>query len=234
MCRNRHCSDARVHIGRYAIYLLLAGLLLAFWGAPVWAHKVMIFAWVEGDTVHTQSKFSRGKKAKNSEVVVYDKEGNQLLEGKTDEQGEFSFKVPKKTDLKVVLKASMGHMAEWVIPAEEITAVAPVTRDTSAKVLDVKGGNAEKVTAVGPVSESVSDEEPKTGQGFRVPTAVGLSRQEVKALIDESLDRKLAPILNMLVDALGHGPTVSEVLGGIGYIFGLVGVALYFTNRRRK
>jgi nickel transport protein len=60
-----------------------------------------------------------------------------------------------------------------------------------------------------------------------------LSRQEAKALIDESLDRKLAPIVKMLADHVGRGPTVSEVLGGIGYIFGLAGVALYFLSRKK-
>jgi len=187
------------------VYLLSAAAFwLVFSTMPAWAHKVMIFAWVEGDTVYTQSKFSGGKKAKNSTVLVYDEEGNQLLEGKTDEQGEFSFKVPKKTDLKVVLKASMGHMAEWKIPVEEIKEEA------------------------GPSTDA------KTSRELPVPGNVSLSRQEVKALIDESLDRKLAPILNMLADSLDRGPSVSEVIGGVGYIFGLVGVALYFATRRKR
>ena len=184
----------------------------------------MIFGWVEGDTVYTESKFSGGKKAKNCTVVVYDKEGNQLLEGKTDEQGEFSFKVPKKTDLKIVLKASMGHMAEWVIPAEEITADGPISEERSTPDVGLQVATKEGSPSV----------ETKTSGELPAPAAVGMSRQEVKALIDESLDRKLAPILNMLVDSLDHGPRVSEVIGGIGYIFGLVGVALYFANRRRK
>ncbi len=209
MCRGLRRPET-AFVGRWIAYFLCAALWLVFCHAPAWAHKVMIFAWVEGDTVHTQSKLSGGRKAKNATVLVYDEEGNQLMEGKTDEQGEFSFKVPeKKTGLKIVLKASMGHMAEWKIPTAEITAVAPV-------------------------SESSSAPESRKSKGSPVPTAVGLNRQEVKALIDESLDRKLAPIVKMLADQVDRGPTVSEVLGGLGYIFGLVGVALYFSNRRRK
>lgn len=220
MCRNPHRS-AGVACSRI-VYLLCAALWLVFSSVPALAHKVTIFAWVEGDTVHTQSKSSRGRRVKNSTVVVYDKEGNQLLEGKTDEQGEFSFKVPKKTDLRIALKASMGHMAEWTIPAEEITTVGDVFQS---------------ITTVGGIKPSVGEAVPsidtKTGGDRHVPTAVGLSRQEVKALIDESLDRKLTPITNMLADSLDRGPKVSEVIGGIGYIFGLVGVALYFANRRK-
>ena len=58
------------------------------------AHKVMIFAWVEGDTIYTESKFSGGKKVRKGDVMVYDLHGNRLLQGKTNEQGEFFFKIP--------------------------------------------------------------------------------------------------------------------------------------------
>ena len=102
--------------------IFLLTFLITFSVAPAFAHKVTIFAWVEGNTIYTQSKFSRGKKARGALVTVFDMEGNRLLEGTTDEKGEFSFKIPKKTGLKVVLKASMGHLAEWKIPVEEIAA----------------------------------------------------------------------------------------------------------------
>jgi len=102
------------------VFLFSLIILVILFDMPAFAHKVSIFAWVEGDTVYTQSKFSKGKRVKNSSVIVFDSDGNKLLEGKTDDKGEFSFKIPKQTALKVVLKASMGHMAEWKIPFEEI------------------------------------------------------------------------------------------------------------------
>jgi nickel transport protein len=185
------------------VYLFSVALWLVFSNVPAWAHRVTIFAWVEGDTVYTQSKFSGGRKAKGATVVVYDKEGNQLLDGRTDEKGQFSFKVPQKTEVKVALKASMGHLAEWTIPAEEIMGAAASLPDDNT-----------------------------TGE-LRGPIAVGLSHQQVRAIIDESLDRKLAPITNMLANSLDRGPRVSEIISGVGYIFGLVGVALYFTTRRK-
>lgn len=75
------------------------------------AHKVSIFAWIAGDTVYTQSKFGGGKKVKGGQVIVFGPEGNQVLEGKTDENGDFSFKIPRGTGLKMVLKTLRGHMA---------------------------------------------------------------------------------------------------------------------------
>lgn len=223
MCQDSHHSPSVASTMRWIVFLLCAALWLVCCVVPAWAHKVMIFAWVEGDTVYTQSKFSGGKKAKNSTVVVYDDKGNQLLEGKTDNQGEFSFKVSKKADLKIVLKASMGHMAEWKIPAEEITAVATVSESRSIPEVGVEVATKETAPAI----------DTKTSKERPAPTTVGLSRQEIKALIDESLDRKLRPILNMLANSLDRGPKVGEVIGGVGYIFGLVGVALYFATRKK-
>jgi nickel transport protein len=190
---------------------------------PAFAHKVSIFAWVEDDTVYTRSKFSGGKRVKNSPVIVFDSDGNNLLEGKTDENGEFSFKITKQSALKVVLKASMGHMAEWKIPFEEINPEA--VSNNSKPESDIKD------------SYETSSRSQTINSGtdlFSLSESHGISRQEIKKLIDESLDKKLAPIMNMLADSYGGGPGLTEIIGGIGYIFGLVGVAMYFTSRRKK
>jgi nickel transport protein len=209
---------------------LFAGMMgvilgLIFFQPSAWAHKVTIFAWVEGDTVHTQSKFSGGKRAKNATVVVEDKEGNQLLEGVTDENGEFSFKIPKKTDLKIILKASMGHLGDWTIPVEQLTGEGAASEPT--------GGQESGEEVV--VKDGPDEQEGQAGQGQApVQTASGLSREEVRNLIDAALDKKLAPIVNMLVDSQEEGPTMEEVIGGVGYIFGLVGVAMYFSSRRKS
>jgi len=194
---------------------------LVFLHGNAWAHKVTIFAWVEGDTVFTQSKFSGSRKARNSTVVVYDKEGNQLVEGQTDAKGEFSFKVPKITDLKVVLKASMGHLAEWTISAEELAGVEFPSSTPAAA--------AQRV-----VSSSLASDNDKMPSETIKSAAVGISRQEIEKIVDASLDKKLVPIKNMLADSVDCGPGLTEIIGGIGYILGLVGVALYFTGCRKN
>jgi nickel transport protein len=185
------------------IILFLTAIILIGSNGPALAHKVMIFAWVEGDTVFTESKFSGGKKAINAPVVIFDKNGKKLLEGKTDNKGEFSFKIPKLTDLRIVLNAAMGHKAEWTVPESEI-------RET--------GNIVEKKSAAEP-----------SGQ-----IGVGLSKKEVKKIVEDSLDKKLRPIVRMITESKNNDPSLIEIIGGIGYIFGLMGVALYFKNRRKK
>jgi len=205
------------------VFLFSLIILVILFDMPALAHKVSIFAWVEGDTVYTQSKFSKGKRVKNSSVIVFDSDGNKLLEGKTDDKGEFSFKIPKKTALKVVLKASMGHIAEWKIPVEEINPEA--VSNNSKPESDLKDS----------YETSSRPQTINSGTDLSVLSeSHGISKQEIMKLIDESLDRKLSPIMNILADSYGGGPGLTEIIGGIGYIFGLVGVAMYFTSRRKR
>lgn len=176
------------------------------------AHKVSIFAWVEGDTVHTESKFSGGKKVKNSSIEVYDTLGNQILVGKTDENGEFSFKIPKKTGIKLVLLAGMGHRAEWTIPLEEIESVAAARTEPLA--------SQETVTKKSKMpEEELSGSEPGS--------------MKIRTTLEKSLDKKLDLIIKKLDKMQGRGPGLKDILGAIGYIFGLVGVATYFNYRKK-
>jgi nickel transport protein len=185
------------------IIIFLTTIIIVSGSVSALAHKVTIFAWIEGDTVFTESKFSGGKKAINAPVEVFDKDGKKLLEGKTDNKGEFSFKIPKIADLRIVLNAAMGHRAEWMISETEIR-------------------------EAGPIVEKKSAAEPSG------PISVGLSKEEVQKIVEDSLDKKLRPIVRMMTESKNTKPSLTDIIGGIGYIFGLMGVALYFKNRSKK
>jgi nickel transport protein len=117
----------------------------------------------------------------------------------------------------------MGHMAEWTIPFEEINPGA--VSNNSKPESDIKD------------SYETSSKSQTMNSGTDLSAlseSHGISRQEIKELIDESLDKKLAPIMNILADSYGGGPSLTEIIGGIGYIFGLMGVAMYFTSRRKR
>ena len=180
--------------------------------SPAIAHKTTIFAWMEGDTVYTQSKFSGGRKAKHATVEVYDAEGDKLLEGKTDENGEFSFKLPKKAELKVVLVAGTGHRGEWSIPLEE-----------------VEGGDANPDSRL----QSQASQTEKEPSHHELPS---ISSADIQEAMEKALDKKLKPILNQLTESRQKETEteVTDIIGGIGYILGLVGIGAYFNYRKKK
>lgn len=93
-------------------------LLLA--AAPAQAHKVNVFAYVEGDTVYTESYFPDGRPVAEGTIEVLNANGEKLLEGKTDKEGLFSFPLPAKEDLTIAIIASMGHKNTYLLKKSEM------------------------------------------------------------------------------------------------------------------
>ena len=121
------------NLAKGIFYLFLTVSLLWIRIESMHAHGINLFARIEGDTVYVESNFSGGKGVNAGKITVLDSEGTELLRGKTDEKGEFSFKVPKKAELKIVLEDGAGHQAEWTVAANEIEMPAAAKKPESPK-----------------------------------------------------------------------------------------------------
>jgi nickel transport protein len=178
------------------------------------AHRVILFAYTEGDRVFTESYFSDGKKCQNSRIEVFDTFGNKLLEGKTDKKGQFSFKPPKKTDLRIVLTASMGHKDEYIIPAGELQGEA------EGKPPESKSHKATKKVF-------------RAEKGKPARQLTPREVEEIRTVVGEVLDEKLKPIMEVLSKRQNERISFVQVIGGIGIIFGIMGIVLYFKSKRK-
>jgi nickel transport protein len=185
------------------------------------AHGVNVFAWLDGDTIHVESKFSGGKKVKAGKIVVMDPQGVELLSGQTNDQGKFSFKVPKRTDLKIVLIAGQGHQGEWTLRADEMK---KLPSETALEASVEKASPSEGKETVSKTGMDPDTAAPDTA----------IKPKEMEAIIETVLDKKLKPITRMLTDLRQEGPSVRDIIAGIGYIFGLVGIAAYVHSRKKK
>jgi nickel transport protein len=177
------------------------------------AHKVTIFAWAEGDTVYTESKFSGGKRVKDGKVEVFDGQGSLLLDGRTNDNGEFSFKVPTVTDLNIVLTAGMGHQNSWKLAADEL------------------GEGVVDPTATEPVPSGPAVS-PSLQEATPMAAGPGLSAKDIEIIVARQLEQKIQPLTRMLAAMQDRGPTLSDIIGGIGYIMGLVGLGAYLRYRK--
>ena len=131
----------------------------------------------------------------------------KLLEGKTNDQGEFSFKIPEKTDLRIVLDATMGHGAEFLLKASDLPGVSEIPKQEIEK-------RGSQETASPPV------------QG---------NEEQIRKMMEKVLDSRLNPIIRSLARLQEkRGPGITEIIGGIGYIFGIMGLVLYFRSRKRN
>lgn len=179
------------------------------------AHKVNIFAYVDGNTVVTDSGYSRSKRVHDGTVEVYDAAtGTMLLSGPTDDNGKFDFEIPaqaraNRMDLRLLLKAGTGHQAEWTVKFDEFGAA--------------KGPFAPQPADHGHMAVAVSDAG-KDGAGPQVAMDT--------AAVEAVVRRELEPVKRMLADLSQSGPGVTEIIGGIGYILGLFGLVAYMKSRK--
>ena len=121
-------------------------------------------------------------------------------------KGKCSFKIPQKTDLRIVLEASTGHRAEYTLKVEEMldTAVIPDAVKETDKLRDSS------------------------------PGSVQTDLEQIKTVMEKAVDDRLKPIVRMLARIQEEkGPGFNEIIGGIGYIFGLMGIVIYFKSRKR-
>jgi len=216
--------------GKVASGLILLIFALLFPANTALAHKVMIFAWADGDTVHTESKFSGGKKVRGGEIIVSDPEGNKLVIGKTDDEGEFSFKIPKKTSLKIEVIAGMGHRGEWTLPAEELGDVGAAETpraEPSVPETETVPKQEQAVSETAPVTVEAQKENPPV-------SFAPLKSEDIQSAVEKALDNKLKPVMKLLAESREQKPSLRDILGGIGYILGLMGIAAYFNSRKKK
>ncbi|MCP4748387.1 MAG: hypothetical protein GY874_19965 [Desulfobacteraceae bacterium] len=193
---------------RHSVKVILAAMAaLLLFAHTARAHKVTVFAWVEGNTIHTESKFSGGRLVKKGKIEVLNSHGKLLLEAITDNQGRFSFPIPEKTDLKVVLTAGAGHGNHWIVKAQEL------------------GG-----TPVDPAPET-KPKVPATPRSSDTLTVQGpcLDAGQVERIIELNLDRKLAPLKAQLAE---QSWGLRDIVSGFGYILGLMGLAAYLHFRK--
>lgn len=226
---------------------LTAACLLCFIGLPAHAHKVNVFAYVEGDKVVVEGYFSGNAKARDTTVQVLDETGKKLLEGKTDKKGIFSFKLadlPQFTGgLKFVLDAEMGHKAEYVLAASELPAAGAREATASGQAPEQEAASQEKA-AKQSHSKTQPVREPETSAAPSPPAAAAVSvvdQAVLTAALGAVLDKKLEPIVRMLgkqekllLEEKFGGPRVSDIVGGIGWIIGLAGIAAFFLSRNRS
>ena len=209
---------------KYLIICLLFTFCCLLFVSLANAHKVSVYAYAENGTVYSESYFVDGTKAKNSTIEVFDeKDGTKLTEGKTDEEGKFSFKIPKVTSLKLVLHASMGHQADFILAEEEVREAMGAKQPSKSQPVKEPSKSGSSTSMKIPKKESAEKSELK-----------GISESKIEAIVESVVDRKLKPMERMLVKIQENSgkPGFSEIVCGIGYIIGIMGIIAYFKAKR--
>ena len=211
---------------RYTILLqlTLTLLLIVLSSVPGHAHKVRIFAWEESGIINTEVKFTGGRPAKNAQIsVTSTQDKNELLTGITDSNGMFSFPIPdtaKKNhyNLEISVNSGDGHKNSWLLNAADYLQISENTHQ-------------QQPTSSSPTSLHAAQQAPPEQQKS---TLVVVDQEQLRQIIESALDRKLGPIKRSLAEQQEKKPSLQDILGGIGYILGLAGIAAYFKSQKKR
>lgn len=186
---------------------VLCAVVVALAAAPAWAHRVRVFAVAEGDRVLCNGFFAGGQPARDCAVTVETLGGKRLAEGRTDGEGNVSFQLKEQGDLKIVMHAGEGHGAEFILRAAERQA--------------------------GPDASAPSAHPPAAAQAAP-PVPVPADEARLRVLVREVVQEETLKLRRALVADLQRGPGFTEIAGGVGFIFGLTGFALYLRARHPR
>jgi nickel transport protein len=210
---------------------VLICLCLLTVASPALAHRVLVFAYAEGDTIQTESKFVGSGAVQQGQVQILDQQTKKvLLTGTTDDQGKFSFTIPPEAsshrlDLLIVVEASMGHRGEWQMKAHSYLP-GPETAVGNAPPI-----GPSPTAVVAPGTAAVVTSTTATAPEIRTPE---VDRQMLEETLNKVLERQLAPIKDMLAESQVHKTTTIDIIGGIGYIMGIFGLLAYFQSKKKR
>jgi len=169
--------------------------------APAHAHKLKVFATTEGARVLGSAYFAGGGVAAGIAVTVDGPAGETLFQGRTDESGRFAFDAARRVDHRISVDGGDGHFARFTVPAADLPPTLPAGE---------RGGVSEAAPAIPGVGAAVAPAAPTCGE--------------------ESLARQIRPLREQ-IEAWHEKIWWHDVLGGLGYIVGLAGLAFGLTRR---
>lgn len=188
---------------RKSVILTLALTTTAM--APAFGHNVVGGVYAIGNTIEGEVGFSNGDMANAGILVqVRDAAGNALGESVIEEEGMFVFEASKRIDHYFHANLSAGHVLEIVLPAEELSASLP--------------GGAEPDFSVKPTMNAAAIE--------------GIDQAALQLLVEKAVAKQVKPLRKDLT-AYKEKASLQDVLGGIGYIFGLVGLGIWLRQRKQ-
>lgn len=197
-------------IRRLAVAAALAVLPLLAGNTSALAHKMKVFAAATGTAISGYVYFNADSRAINSKVTVVGADGSLVFAGQTDTQGQFSFPATRRMDHVISVDGNDGHMAAFTVTAAELPDSLPAA----------PGKTAEPATsAPGPSPSSAQAEGAVSG--------------DLQVFIDQSMSRHIRPLREQ-IDAYQEKIWWHDVIGGIGYIVGLAGLAFGWANRQPR
>lgn len=201
--------------------LSIPALLVALGASqPALAHKVVVFATVDADTIHGEAYFRGGDPVRAAKVSVVGPDRNPLGETTTDDEGRFTFPAQSRVSHTLIVDAGEGHAGQYTVPADELPKNLP----------NAPPGPDRPDEA--PASEPAPPDPTTTPEREPEASPAPVDPRTLEARIDAVATQIAA--LRKDLDQYKNEVRLQDLLGGVGYILGIMGLVFYFLGVRRK
>jgi len=186
------------------IHSLLPLLLIFGPALPALAHRIQVLAYPSGGEIVVEATFGNEQPVtRGSEVTVTRSvNGDVLLRGETDIQGRFTFPIPKLSPKTGLLISVNSGMGH--LGSSTLTPEELKDQQLSAPPKPEKSK-----------ASSLSPEE-----------------QRLSALISRAVAKEVEPLKHMLAKEMDSGPSMRDIIGGIGWLVGIGGLLAALKKRR--
>ena len=226
-----HSNLARDILGCLVFIFLLLAIFLV---PTAYAHNVVSGVYADGMLIEGEVGFSNGDMAEaGSPVKVYNARDELIGELVLDEAGAFAFEA--KTVARHVFKANLsaGHIAEMVVEANELT--APITMDAVKAPVEKTVSAAQQALAnVEPLNNELTQQ--GGDEDVAAKTSIidtNISVEQLESIIRSAVAQQVRPLQKDL-RAYKEKVMFRDITGGLGFIFGLFGVAAWMASRRKE
>jgi nickel transport protein len=200
----RHAHGKRGHGTR--VFVIFLCFLFA---SSASAHGIHVTASVDGKTIHGRVTFQGGAPVKNCTITGHDAADGVLAQSKTDDDGGFSLEAKWRCDYHIEAETDDGHGGEYVLKAALLPSDLPLRENLPAAEIS-PAESAHRHAA-----DDTGDENPWTVEQIR----------NIQAKLDAQKEK---------IDAYESSIRVRDVLGGIGYIFGVFGLYAVAVNYQKR
>ena len=215
---------------RLALPLWLLVLTLAMGSESAMAHRLLVFAFAEGPVIEGSAYFAGGAPASGVKVRIEGADGRMLAELVPGADGDFRYRATAPADHRVVVRSGDGHRAEWLVRAAELAPAFGEGVEASLSEADASsesGNTAVQATDPSAMEQAVSvvpERDDLVAGAAAVDPALA-------SALERAVARQIRPLREELAAASARA-SLRDVLGGIGYILGLAGLALWWRGRR--
>ncbi len=207
-------QTAEMAVEKAAAAFLVAVAAIMMNSTPASAHKLLLSYWFSDGEVVGEIGLSNGTFARDALIQVSGAKGEAIADVRSDENGLFRYLPQEPKEHRFFADLGSGHIAKFTVSAEEIEA------GRSGALLGGTGLAANAGQAL--PAEVMRARVPMPNSGI-----AATDQNAIKGLIRQ----ELTPLRREII-ALREKSGLQSILGGIGYIVGLFGLAFFWMGRQ--